>query len=416
MLTENPPDSPGDSGDQAGKGDKAGKGGTGGKGDEPGRRRTHRQATRAEIAEPLTREVFGWWLVTRAALLMIALSAPLLFNRGDDYPSVWRAWKQWDVWHFEAIAQYGYDPSQPSGAPLAAFFPGLPLLMHVLGWLFIPPVAAGMIVSLVACLVAGVALAKLAEHEFGAEVSGARAALLWYAAPVGVFLAAAYTESLFCAFAFPGWLAARQGNWRRAAILCALACTVRVSGIFLIFALLVEFVTSRKRDWRQSPWLLLPAVPLVAFMAYLKHVYGDWLAWQHAQAEGWQRDFTWPWTALKNTIDAASTHHFPPDRTDWTWMFRGELVALAIGFGLVVWLLMRRSWGEAAWVGSTLAAFATSFWFISLTRATLLWWPLWVGLAVALQRRPWLGRLYLAVALPLAGLWAASYFTGRWSG
>jgi hypothetical protein len=410
VLTENPPEGPRpDSPESAGSPDSP-EGA-----DQPGPR-THRRATRTQAADPLTREVLGWWAVTRAGLLVVALSAPLLFNRSDAYPNLWRAWKQWDVWHFEAISQYGYDPSQPSGAPLAAFFPGLPVLMHVLGLLWIPPVAAGMVVSLVACAVAGVALARLAEHEFGAQVSGPRAALLWYAAPVAVFLAAAYTESLFCAFAFPGWLAARQGRWRRAAILVALACTVRVSGIFLIFALLVEFATSRKRDWKKVGWLLLPAVPLVAFMAYLKHVYGDWLAWQRAQAEGWQRGFTWPWYTLWHTIDAASSRHFPPDRTDWTWMFRGELIALVVGFALLVWLLMRRSWGEAAWVGSTLAAFATSYWFISLTRATLLWWPLWIALAVMVQRRPWLGRLYLAIALPLAGLWAASFFTGRWSG
>jgi Mannosyltransferase (PIG-V) len=378
--------------------------------------RAHRRATRVRTADPLTREVLGWWAVTRLAVLMVALSAPLLFNRTEDYPNVWQAWKQWDIWHFEAIARYGYDPSQPSGAPLAAFFPGLPLLMHVIGWAGIPPVAAGMLVSLVASAFAGVYLARLAEHEFGAEVSGPRTALLWYAAPVGVFLAAAYTESLFCALAFPAWLAARQGRWQRAAILVACACTVRVSGIFLVFALLVEFVTSKQRDWKQAGWLLLPAVPLFAFMAYLKHVYGNWLAWQHAQAQGWQREFTWPWIALQNTIEAAGSKHFGPDRTDWTWMFRGELIALAVGFGLLVWLLVRRSWGEAAWVGSTLAAFATSYWFISLTRATLLWWPLWIGLAVTLQRRPWLGRLYLAIALPLAGLWAASFLTGRWSG
>jgi hypothetical protein len=92
------------------------------------------------------------------------------------------------------------------------------------------------------------------------------------------------------------------------------------------------------------------------------------------------------------------------------------LVALLAGLALLVWLLWRRSWGEAAWVGSTIAAFATSYWIYSLTRATLLWWPLWIGLAVMAERRPWLGRLYLAVAIPLAAIWAAAFFTGRWAG
>src|SRR6266498_278063 len=97
-------------------------------------------------------------------------------------------------------------------------------------------------------------------------------------------------------------------------------------------------------------------------------------------------------------------------------MFRGELVALVIGLALLVWLLLRQSWGEATWVGTTLTAFVTSEWVFSLTRATLLWWPLWIGLAVLAQRRPWLGRLYLAIAIPLAAAWAAAFFTGLWSG
>jgi mannosyltransferase PIG-V len=376
----------------------------------------HRRGA-TELMDATSREVLGWWAVSRAAILVLALSAPLLFNRGDDYPDVWRAWKQWDVWHFEAIAVHGYDPGEPSGAPLAAFFPGLPILMHAFTWIGIPPVAGGMLVSLIASAVAGIYLARLAQLEFpGLGPLGPRAALIWYAAPVGVFLAAAYTEALFCAFAFPAWYAARRGRWHHAALLTALACTVRVSGIFLVVALLVEFITSKKRDWKQAPWLLMPAIPLFGYMAYLRSVYGDWLAWQHAQEKGWAREFTWPWVALQHTLEAASRGHFEASRTDWTWMFRAELVALVVGFALLVWLLLRRSWGEAVWVGTTLGAFATSYWFYSLTRATLLWWPLWIGLAVLLQKRPWLGRLYLALAIPLAAVWAAAFFTGRWSG
>jgi hypothetical protein len=369
-----------------------------------------------------TREALGWLFVSRVAVVAIALSAPLLFNSGDDFPNVWHAWLQWDVWHFQAIAEHGYDNGEPSGAPLAAFFPGLPILMRVVGWTGLGPVGGGILVSLIASGVAGIYLAKLAQHEFpqlGAEKPGgllARASLLWFAAPVGVFLAAPYTEALFCALAFPGWLAARQGRWARAAVLVALASTVRVSGVFLAVALAVEFLTSAERKWRAAPWLLLPAVPVIAFMAYLREIHGTWFAWQQAQEKGWAREFTWPWISLKHTIEAATAGHFPADRTDWTWMFRAELVALLVGLVLLVWLLRRRSWGEAVWVATTVAAFATSYWIYSLTRATLLWWPLWIGLAVLAQRRPWVGRLYLAVAIPLAALWAAAFFTGRWSG
>ncbi|MEV6284504.1 mannosyltransferase family protein [Kribbella sp. NPDC051770] len=369
------------------------------------------------LPDQLGREALGWWLITRAGIFLLALSAPLLFNRGDSYPNVWHAWWQWDVWHFKAIAEFGYANGEPSGAPLAAFFPGLPVLMRAASWLGIGYVGGGVLVSAIASAVAGVWLAKLARYEFPElRDFGPTAALVWFTAPVGVFLAAPYTEALFCAFAFPAWLAARQGRWARAAILVALASTVRVSGLFLIFALCVEFITSKKRDWRSLPWLALPAVPVLGFMAYLKQIHGSWFAWQDAQEKGWAREFTWPWTSIIHTFEAATKGHFPADRTDWTWMFRAELVALFVGLVLLAWLLWRRSWGEAAWVGATVAAFVTSYWVYSLTRATLLWWPLWIGLAVLLHRRPWLGRFYLGLAIPLAAIWAAAFFTGRWSG
>jgi hypothetical protein len=372
---------------------------------------------RALLPDLLARETLGWWLVSRIGIFVLSVSAPLLFNRGDTYPNVWRAWMQWDVWHFEAIAKFGYNNGEPSGAPLAAFFPGLPYLMRVVGWTGIGPVAGGVVISLVASAVAGIALARLAQYEFPQLGNfGPKAAIIWFAAPVGVFLAAPYTEALFCAFAFPGWLAARQGRWAKAAILVALASTVRVSGIFLAFALVVEFLTSKKRDWLSLPWLAMPAVPVLAFMAYLKQIHGSWFAWQEAQEKGWAREFTEPWISLIHTVEAASKGHFAADRSDWTWMFRAELVALFVGLALLVWLLWRHSWGEAAWVASTIAAFCTSFWIYSLTRATLLWWPLWIGLAVLAERKRWLGRLYLAVAIPLGAVWAAAFFTGRWTG
>jgi hypothetical protein len=389
-------------------------------GERPRRARRAREAvglSRRLLPDLSARESLGWWLVSRIGIFLISISAPLLFNRGTDYPNVWRAWLQWDVWHFKAVAEFGYNHGEPSGAPLAAFFPGFPALMRVASWLGIGYVGGGILVSLIASAVAGVYLARLAQYEFPQLANlGPKAALIWFTAPVGVFLAAPYTEALFCAFAFPGWLAARQGRWARAAIFVALASTVRVSGIFLIFALGVEFLTSKKRDWASVPWLLLPVVPVVAFMAYLKKIHGSWFAWQQAQEKGWAREFTWPWISVKHTVEAATKGHFPADHSDWTWMFRAELVALFVGLALLVWLLWRRSWGEAAWVAATVGAFTTSFWVYSLTRATLLWWPLWIGLAVLVEKRPWLGRLYLAIALPLAAIWAAAFFIGRWTG
>jgi hypothetical protein len=148
-------------------------------------------------------------------------------------------------------------------------------------------------------------------------------------------------------------------------------------------------------------------------MAYLRWLTGDWLAWLTAQAEEWNREFTWPWDALGHTSEAAFGGAYDPT---FTWMFRAELLAILVGTLLVIGLLWWRRWGEATWVGLQVAAFATSYWFFSVPRATLLWWPLWIGIAVLAARRRWVLWLYLAVSVPMMAIWAAAYLTGRWAG
>ena len=162
---------------------------------------------------------------------------------------------------------------------------------------------------------------------------------------------------------------------------------------------------------------MLPAVPVLGFMAYLKQIHGSWFAWQEAQEKGWAREFTWPWTSLVHTVEAATQGPLPgrPQPTgpgcsgpNWSPCSSDSRCSCGCsGAG--------RGARPPGWA-STIAAFVTSYWVYSLTRATLLWWPLWIGLAVLANRRPWLVRLYLAVAIPLAAIWAAAFFTGRWTG
>ena len=94
----------------------------------------------------------------------------------------------------------------------------------------------GVIISLVGSAVAAAALLRL---------GGPWAAVAWLFAPTAVFTTVPYTESLFCAAAFWAWERARADRWLAAALLTALACTLRVSGLFLVGALLVMIITSR---------------------------------------------------------------------------------------------------------------------------------------------------------------------------
>ena len=108
-----------------------------------------------------------------------------------------------------------------------------------------------MVLSLACSAVAAVALLRL---------GGPWAAVAWLFAPTAVFTTVPYTESLFCAAAFWAWERARADRWAAAAVLAAVACTVRVSGLFLLGALAVMVLTSpRPRPARAGPSARLAA-------------------------------------------------------------------------------------------------------------------------------------------------------------
>ena len=381
----------------------------------------------ARRLHPTDRDALLIWLASRASVWVVAGAVGLLFATSDGgvVPLLDR-WQQWDYHHFRGIALHGYG-GEPTGVPNEAFFPGFPALLAFGNALGIPHVVAGLLVSLVAGGVAAVALARLGDLE-GGPGTGRLAVLLWVFAPPAVFLAAPYTESLFLGFAIPAWLCARQGRWAPASLLTAAACTVRVSGVFLLAAIVVEWLTSRhERHWTDVTWLLPPAAVLGAWTIYLWRSTGDWLAWLHAQAQEWNRDFTLPWDALSHTWNAAFCRSsggmlcvgdevgggLSPG---FAWMFRAEMVAMVIGVALTVALLVWRRWSDATWVGLQVIAFGTSFWYFSVPRATLLWWPLWIALAVVAVRRRWVLWAYLSLSAPLMALWAAAFLTGRWAG
>jgi hypothetical protein len=233
---------------------------------------------------------------------------------------------------------------------------------------------------------------------------------------------------LFCAAAFWAWERARADKWGAAAALAAVACTVRVSGLFLVGALLVMILTTRGISWRKrasrAGWLLVPAGVLLAFATYLWTLSGSWTAWYHAQSTGWVRQFTWPWRSFLNTIPAIVPGAYA-DHPWWSAVFRAEMASMALGVLVTIYCLIRRRWAEASWVGVQVLAFSLSYWFFSVNRAILLWFPLWIMLAewgTWRPRRP-AARvahrvLVVLVAVFMVGamvFWSWLFFTGHWA-
>ncbi|WP_079144396.1 mannosyltransferase family protein [Streptomyces agglomeratus] len=371
------------------------------------------------------RNVLLLYVLTRAGIWATDYCVRWLFaedRRARDVQPAPTSWAQWDWWHYLHIAQSGYFPDgrgpwTDDWDNREAFFPGFPLVLRAVHVVVPDWTVAGLLVSFVSGAVAVLALARIARlHSPGTEGAlGQRAVLFFLLSPCAVFLAAGYTESLFLALALPAWLAARRGAWPLAGILACLATGVRVSGLFLAAAVAVHFVadTDLREQWRSIPWIALPALPPALYTWFLHAYTGDWMAWNHAQERGWYRDFHAPWETWQNTWQAAFGH---TQTTGYAVMFQAELLTMVVGLLLVGMLLRRRRWPEAVYVALSLWALGTSYWYTSVPRATLLWWPMWVLLAAWSLRRPWVQSAYLCVAAPLSTVLAVAFLSGRWAG
>jgi Mannosyltransferase (PIG-V) len=258
------------------------------------------------------------WAASRVVVLVISLVA----TASGYGPSWLDTWQRWDWDRYLTIAEYGYTSGKGPAydTNIVAFFPGYPMAVRAVHLVVRDWVVSGLLISLVAGAVACVALARLAEFEWrasrlrhGDENPGdpgraaVTAVLVLVSAPAAIFLAAGYSECLFLAFGIPAWLAARRGRWVLAGVLTALACTVRIDGAFEAAGIGVMFLLSRPavRDWARSSALLLPVAAVGGYFAYLKDIKGDWLAWFHAEQQGWQRRLTNPVTAFRTSWNNA---------------------------------------------------------------------------------------------------------------
>jgi len=354
-----------------------------------------------------------WWL-SRVAVAVATVAGLWMVQAHRSVTGFLSAWDRWDARLLREVAEFGYRGyrTHTVDTHLEAFFPGEPAALRAVHYVVPSWIAAGLLISLVAGAVACVALNRLADLD-GAG-TGRLAVVALVLSPYAVFLAAGYSEALFLAFALPCWLAVRRGNWLLAAALGTVAATVRVTGIFLGAALIVQWLVDTRGRGRARDGLALlgPWAATAGYFVYLHAITGDWLAWSHAERDGWGRDLTAPWTSLQTTWHAA----FASQPADYAWSFRAEIVAVFLGIALTAVLIWLRRWGEAVYVGGQVAALATSAYYLSVARATLLWWPLWVLLGRAAARWRPVGLAYLATAPALMIVGVLAFAQGHWVG
>ncbi len=358
------------------------------------------------------------WLASRLAVLITSLAAVRIIHTSaaDRSPRLLEAWYHWDTALFIKVAQFGYlSPAYPDRTEVD--FPGMPLALRAVHLVLRSWVGSGLLISLVAGSVASLALWQLAEDERRGSGRVAVAAMVVF--PYAVFLFAGYSEGLFLGFATAAWLAARRQHWLLACLLGAGATGTRITGVAFGAALAVEYLTQRRRaagSWRhaldrRAPLLLVPALPVIAYLAYLHARTGHWDAYARAQREGWGRTLATPWAGWVSTWHQALNVH---QGSDYLWYWRAELCATLVGILLTALLLRDHRWGEATYVGLNLVIMTSSSYYASGIRAVLVWFPLYLLAARALHRRPRMQLLGLCVCAPLMAAATAGFVNGAW--
>ncbi len=195
------------------------------------------------------------------------------------------SWANFDGVHYLTIMEKGYVGT----GLIQAFFPLYPTLSGLLR--VIPGVnslVAGLLIANGALLIA-----MLLWWELLSTLTSAKIADRWWwvmlVFPSSFFLGAFYTESLFLCCVFGALWAGIKGRWWLAAFLAGLASACRVTGVFLVPALWLEW-------WTQTPsFQIRKSAPLAivgfgvsglaAYMVYLWRTFGDPLFFFHVQSE-----------------------------------------------------------------------------------------------------------------------------------
>jgi hypothetical protein len=162
---------------------------------------------------------------------------------------------RWDAAWYLVIAHYGYRPDLGAfTSSRTAFFPLYPLGLDALAHLGVPPIAAGVLLSVAALALALYGIHRLTTLELAhaGRVSSAEAArlavLVTAFAPMAFFFSAVYSESLYLALSVGLFLCARRGRWAWVGVLGALATATNGAGIVLLAPAAMLYMYGPRED------------------------------------------------------------------------------------------------------------------------------------------------------------------------
>jgi Gpi18-like mannosyltransferase len=358
------------------------------------------------------RSVAAMVLVIKAAVLIYGALSFQITNdeRVRTLTQLFSIWNRWDGPQYLLIAQHGYAATGDQRLALA-FFPLYPWLIRLLAMVVRDAVLSAFLISTVASVAAGVALARLFAIDYSRHLAH-RAAWFLFIFPTSYFLHIDYSESLFLALVLTSFVSARRERWFEAGLLGAFAALARPNGILLLPALgadaLWELWETRRFNWR---WLWLGLV-LMGFAVYLwvnYRITGDPLVFLSVQREHWSHTLVMPWSGIQVNFDVA--RDWKPSQA--AMIGTQVLFYLAVGLAgtIAAAFLLRPSY--AVWMALNWLQFASQSWDISAPRYTLTMFPLFILIALLARQRTWNTAITVWSLLWLS-MFANQFVRGPW--
>lgn len=346
----------------------------------------HRPKEVSRRLNPVEARWLKIWTFAHVMLLTVVYQLDSMTHRSFD-----QTIQAWDANILQNIAQVGYfrHDSTPHSE---AFFPGYPEMLRATHML----TAGNWVIAelLLGYVMGAIALLGLCRLHPGAP----RMLLM---SPAAVFLMVGYSETPYLACAVWAWLAVKRRSWLAGGWLAGTAMFIRVDGIFLWVALAVM---AGRSWWR----LLFSFIPVGLYEVYLYTRTGSWLAWMHAETVGWGRHTQAPWHTWKTSWSYAG----------WAGGSYGaeekvEIFCALVMVVMTVVLAVDRDWPAVIYCGITMTTLLTSTFYMSIPRAMLVLFPVWVRLARSRETVRW---GWLSVSAPVMVMIGYFYLTGQWAG
>lgn len=211
---------------------------------------------------------------------------------------------KFDVFSYMSIARDGYNTYQinePHPPANWVFFPLYPLMVKGLSYLLPWSLHTIGLVLSNALLVFALYFIHLTALARGVAKEGIGFILCTVVVyPASIYFSLMYTESLFLCLCAATLYFAHTKRFFWAMLAAGLSTVTRVPGIAnLVFAggaILVELIRRRKLVWADARFLgyaVLSVLPMLSYLAYMKHLTGDFLAPMHEQ-DNWGRATAFP--------------------------------------------------------------------------------------------------------------------------